>query len=357
MVKNEERLVGLDLFRIGLAFLVFLFHSSMMGCTYSFLTQFVQMGAVAMTAFFSLSGFALYYVYNKIEITELAEIKNFYIKRLISIYPNYLITAILFITLFSTTPIKQELLLVPIEIMGLQTVFSSLFGYSHNGGTWFISCIILCYLSFPYVLNVTKQQGNKSKFILIALCVFILLYSTKIVRVFKIADIYSNPFFRFLEFYIGILLASFIEYIQRKEHIRKFIANKFVALLLIISMITCITIAVKRGYHVNNYMKYSYFVLPVLLILLPSLALIKFHYFNNNLIFYLSNISYAFFLGQFFCFNVVKKYMATIQENHVMVFIVSFFICITYSILLYHFVQIPCKKILTNFFFKSKQKS
>ena len=60
-----QRVVSLDIFRFLLAFLVFLFHSWMhIGCYYSWIfTPFISMGAIAMTAFFILSGYSLYLAY------------------------------------------------------------------------------------------------------------------------------------------------------------------------------------------------------------------------------------------------------------------------------------------------------
>ena len=83
-------MIGLDLFRVIAAFTVFLFHSSIhMGCTYGIFQDFVSMGAVFMTGFFLLSGFVIFKTYSKREITKISEIKNFYLKRLITLIPVY----------------------------------------------------------------------------------------------------------------------------------------------------------------------------------------------------------------------------------------------------------------------------
>ena len=58
MKKNEERVVGLDMMRIAMAILIFMFHSRIhvLNCSYGILNSFVDMGAIAMTGFFMLSG-------------------------------------------------------------------------------------------------------------------------------------------------------------------------------------------------------------------------------------------------------------------------------------------------------------
>lgn len=54
----------LDYMRIVSAFFVFLFHSNIhVGIRYGFLTPFVNVGAIFMTAFFMLSGVSLAYNY------------------------------------------------------------------------------------------------------------------------------------------------------------------------------------------------------------------------------------------------------------------------------------------------------
>lgn len=58
---NYSRVVGLDLLRISLALLIFLFHSHIhiLKCDYGIMNGFISMGAIAMTGFFLLSGYTL----------------------------------------------------------------------------------------------------------------------------------------------------------------------------------------------------------------------------------------------------------------------------------------------------------
>ena len=62
---SKPRLYGLDLFRIISAAVVFMFHTVNSGCNYGFLQGFIKNGYVLMTGFFVLSGYVLYYVYQK----------------------------------------------------------------------------------------------------------------------------------------------------------------------------------------------------------------------------------------------------------------------------------------------------
>ena len=63
IVSTKMRIIGLDVFRIFLTMLVFAFHSNIhFQCHYGILDNFVSMGAIAMTGFFMLSGFSMFYV-------------------------------------------------------------------------------------------------------------------------------------------------------------------------------------------------------------------------------------------------------------------------------------------------------
>ena len=98
--SETQRLVGLDFFRIVLALLVFLFHSIVKyDCDYGPLTTFFRMGAIAMTGFMVLSGYVLSKMYNYKNMSVLVEIKKFYLKRIITLFPLYYFIA--FITDFS----------------------------------------------------------------------------------------------------------------------------------------------------------------------------------------------------------------------------------------------------------------
>ena len=87
----NQRVIGLDLIRISLAVLIFMFHSHIhvLKCDYGFFNGFIRMGAIAMTGFFLLSGYAINLSSDSKDMSDIKEIKRFYTKRLISILPLY----------------------------------------------------------------------------------------------------------------------------------------------------------------------------------------------------------------------------------------------------------------------------
>ena len=162
LLSGGQRIIGLDYLRISLAVLVFLFHSHshVLKCDYGVLNGFVSMGAIAMTGFFLLSGYALNLSNKNFENAR--DVKKFYIKRLIAILPLYYAYAAInvAINIFrnGTTAAIEELILFPTEFLGIQSVFASLFPYSHNGGSWFISCILICYLLYPLLQIISRKS-------------------------------------------------------------------------------------------------------------------------------------------------------------------------------------------------------
>lgn len=70
-------------------------------------------------------------------------------------------------------------MIAPVEIWGFQSLLSSLFSVSHNGGAWFISCILFCYLLFLYFQNCIKQMKFQSKITLVVFGGGVLLYAPK----------------------------------------------------------------------------------------------------------------------------------------------------------------------------------
>ena len=91
-----KRILGLDYLRIMMVFMVFLFHSWMhLGFQLGKLTSFISEGAVYMTMFFMLSGYVLGLKYKHLPMDKLS-LKNFYVKRIASIFPLYIICVVLY---------------------------------------------------------------------------------------------------------------------------------------------------------------------------------------------------------------------------------------------------------------------
>lgn len=270
---SRTRLIGLDLFRIISMAIILMFHSSIhYGCYYGVLDEFVKAGAVMMTGFFMLSGYSLWYVYGGKDFFNTNKIRRFWLKRIISIFPGYYVGGIIYIIFIGKENLAQNILLMPMELLGLQSLYPNTFNLTHNGGTWFVSCILICYMIFPFLTWILEQLSPKGRLLSIGVCAGILLYSPILVNGIPIGSIYSNPFLRLLEFAIGMELASLQGEFQRNRIMKTLFLKKGMIVVEAIFAIVAVTFCMKRGIGCGDYMLYSWIVLPVFILMFPALG-------------------------------------------------------------------------------------
>lgn len=344
-----------------MAFLIFMFHSRIhvLHCSYGFLNYFVDMGAIAMTGFFMLSGYVINLSYSRKDMSSSVELKRFYLKRLISIIPLYFIWAFILVIanvlVNGKSAIVEEFVLFPIEILGIQSVYSSLFEFSHNGGSWFISCILICYFLYPLLQNITKNITDKNRLVVISVLSVILLWSPFVQHYFHLQSIYSNPFFRVLEFSIGILVSQ----MNNSSNPCKIILTMRSSIVCIMSLIFLVLgVTIARIINIpGDYMLYNWVALPCFISLIISLGSYNFKEFQNSkLIKYLSELSFCIFLGQIiYIWSVVKYFLNYFgSETNMMNILVSFIVVLGIANVLHYFVEIPSSKYLTQRFIINK---
>ena len=112
---------------------------------------------------------------------------------------------------FNTIDFKQYIIYTPIELLGLQSIFSNVMEIFHNGGTWFISCLIICYLVYPLLHNLIINIRSINKAIaLLVIFVFLLVYLPIYNTFSESLSLYTNPFYRLLEFATGVVIARIV---------------------------------------------------------------------------------------------------------------------------------------------------
>lgn len=354
---NNKRVIGLDLLRISLALLIFMFHSRchVLKCDYGVLNGFVTMGAIAMTGFFLLSGYVINLSTRRNDLTSPKEIGKFYAKRLIAILPLYYAYALVNIAINviqnGSSAAAEELMLFPIETLCIQSVFASLFNFSHNGGSWFISCIMICYFVFPLFDILTNKLSDKTRTLIIIVLIAILLWSPFVENFFNCQSIYSNPFFRTLEFAIGMLVSQMNIKHETDNRLIVFLRKPWVCLSSAIILILGVSMAYYLGIP-GHFMLYSWVALPCFISLLFSLGYIRFVKMQNSkTIHYLSALSFAFFLSQLL---VVWNTVATLTDKlglygdtaNIFNIILSFILCFGIANAFYFLVERPSTKYL-----------
>lgn len=213
---NNKRVIFLDIVRIILALWILLYHSIIhLHCDYGFLNVILIHQTIPMTLFFMLSGYSLQMVYGNKSMDDGKAVKNFFFKRLISIWPLYMVCTILIIIMnvgAGQQSIIDNFILFPIEVLGIQSLFpGSLFNYASNSGTWFISCLFLGYAMFPILMRIVDCKWKiRGKVLLLVILLALWIYISFVGRKYDVQFMYTNPLMRLLEFFIGMSLANIV---------------------------------------------------------------------------------------------------------------------------------------------------
>ena len=346
-MEKREHLPLLDILRVAVCSVVLLFHA--VGHKFwvieqdAFFYPNLATGAIYMDAFFILSGFLLFYLHGD-KFTEFIEskIKNFYFKRFIRIYPQYIIytLVIIFYSKFFNWVIY------PTEILGIQSFFPALFKLVGNGGTWFISCLFFSYLMFPLLAKLVQitKRNLLNMFLLFGLCVYISMVAAS----FKIGwmPVYINPIYRMFEFMIGLYLAKMFIQAPKIKNLYYILSSLGAIILLLI----LVPILYKNNYingldFKKNFIWYNCITIPLFSIIIFSLASIKGKFCNilNNskVLSILAGLTFPFYLWQGLAQRLTKQYFMNLDVPPLAcLFIVN----LTLAIIAY----ILFDKILTN---------
>lgn len=341
--KAKHRLFLLDIIRIICALLIYGRHSiTMYGCTYGHLLDSVicSLTGSVMTCFFVLSGFALYYQYSSKKF-DYNNILTFYKNRLITILPSYYLIHFVYI-LFNGKLLRDWVVLSPIELFGIQSIYNSLFGILHNGGTWFVSCMLFCYFIYPIIQTIIDNLKFKYKIILLFVLYFIVIYSYYVVIRYGLDSNYSNPFFRCFEFLVGIIVASLLF-----DHSQENSNNVFVlSFFLCISIYGCLIHFIFNISVLNTCI--IYLTIPAicwLLVLSSNMRICCLE--KSSLLSVLSGMSYQFYLIQMFLWPLSDKIVSVINVFfNVNKLVVSFLTCTALSFIIYKFYDNPIKKLI-----------
>ena len=323
------------------------------GYDYKFLNNFVSMGAMFMTGFFMLSGFVVSYSYQNDSLIKKNSLKYFYIKRMVSIYPLYWLYGS-YRTIIQGDTLITNIMMFPIEALGLQSVWHGLFNYGHNNGTWFISCLLFCYVLFPFINEVLSQICIREKITIFLFCFLVSIYTPFLCKITGFDFIYSNYHdcvFRCIEFFLGCILFSMINSIN-KLHFVNSIKNWFAFIIELIILIIVVSMGVNFKIGIYDYNLYSVVGIPMFCIMFITLYEIEITApLIKKLIKYLSDISYAFYLMQYFAWSYTPRILNYFSiDNNINRIILSFALCIGISTMVHYFFEKPVSKKCINIF-------
>lgn len=346
-MEKREHLAILDIIKICCAVLIYMRHSiTMFGCTYgSSLVDGLICATTSpiMVCFFVVSGFSIYYNNSNRNLLDAGELRTFYKKRFITLFPIYILVHMLSYVLVVNT-VQQKIYSTPVELLGLQSMYGGLFGISHSGATWFISSLLLGYFIYPLVQELLKM--NQRCIYLVTSVIFTVLVYSEVVmlQIFGVQPGYVNPVFRAMQVAFGAALC--MAFTEDDKGNNKKAAIMMVANLIITGLLTVFALHYKMGIEYVTTPIYYYLIAFAMLISIkfkPRLLT------KSKLIKYAGSLTFYFFILQVFLWRLSAKVCGlTGFESNKGKLLVSFVLCVALSIICKELFDKHAQKYLKN---------
>ena len=346
-MEKREHLAILDIIKICCAVLIYMRHSiTMFGCTYgSSLVDGLICATTSpiMVCFFVVSGFSIYYNNSNRNLLDAGELRTFYKKRFITLFPIYILVHMLSYVLVVNT-VQQKIYSTPVELLGLQSMYGGLFGISHSGATWFISSLLLGYFIYPLVQELLKMN-QRCIYLVTSVIFFVLVYSEVVMlQIFGVQPGYVNPVFRAMQVAFGAALC--MAFTEDDKGNNKKAAIMMVANLIITGLLTVFALHYKMGIEYVTTPSYYYLIAFAMLISIkfkPRLLT------KSKLIKYAGSLTFYFFILQVFLWRLSAKVCGlTGFESNKGKLLVSFVLCVALSIICKELFDKHAQKYLKN---------
>ena len=345
---KKQYLYNLDLLRSLFCIMVLFFHAVIHKAwliNSSFWTNGFLASAIFMDAFFLLSGFVLFYLYSTKDYSDYANVKFFYVRRLLKIYPLYILHTIVWCLLYQ----QFYPSVLPSIVLGISSFFPTLFGKMGIGGTWFVSVIFFCYFCFPVLCSFIKNKKIITLLLLILFSYLLIVYVNILAVNWKINkfSVYVNPIYRLLMFFIGMCVSGIFIQISERKH-------KHVHLSVVLLIAILVVYLTSEFYHLKfigevkfatNWTFYSCITIPLFALLIYSCADCKNRFLislsKSCVIQHFSKISFPFYLAQAFSIYLYKTYfkVSVVWQQIVIIFAITYIIAVCYHL---------CANVLNN---------
>lgn len=199
MIKSIQGLRALAMLGI------FLFHSGLL-----------LNGTFPVTFFFILSGFVLYYSrFDKVDMS-FNEWLVWIFNKMKPLYIIHLVTFLLSIIIrwewLTRLTVPQIIKRIVLDLFLIQSLFEN-DAFIFNGLAWYLSITFILYLIAIPLIRIIKKIPSEKLIIAIVL-LLIIEYTLNVINISNMASVYlySNPFYRVLDFTLGMLVSRmFIE--------------------------------------------------------------------------------------------------------------------------------------------------
>ncbi len=350
-------------FRFFFALIVFLSHLSLTNShdpLFEKLNKAVfQEGYLGVSFFFILSGFVLALNYKNKFLKNEITYRDFWIARIARIYPLHLVTLLVALPIclggLTADPFLWFGKLVLNAFLLQSFVPLPDIYFSFNGASWSISDEFFFYFMLPFIISFAfkyqKTIGLYAFLFLIAAIPLGIMVSSQMVvhRLF-----YINPFFRIVDFMIGIMLYELYE----KNSLKAFMLNKKTATFIEVFAISLFALffighnAVPQGYRFSCY----YWVpMSCMIMAFAYQAGYISDFLSKDLFVLLGEISFGFYMIH----QLVILYVTAIHTkygllgNDWLLMLVIFIITLTGSYISFRVIEQPCNRFVRQKFKKT----
>lgn len=282
----KKTLDGLTVMRGLFAIYVLFFHISIRGGIHSnhWISTMVSNGAVSMSFFFLLSGFVLAYSYEG----KVIEYKEFITRRILRLYPAYLLFGLITLPELLTLPGKEIVSGLILFLTSTQAwVYQSTSSWGFSG-SWTVSVELFFYMLFPIMLPIIQRNLKLSLFTALALTSLLIPLSESFTIDYSPirAVYYSTPIYRLPEFIFGVALG-----IAYKSGFR---VNQYQAAIAFVAMLIVLLIEKNYGYMLYNIVTVP--AISVLIVYMSNINICKIRIMKPFM--YFGTMSYSFYLMQ-----------------------------------------------------------
>jgi peptidoglycan/LPS O-acetylase OafA/YrhL len=341
------------------AFYVFLFHIHIRIplSANTYISNFLEVGAIGMSVFFILSGFILSLRYQE-EILNPHFQQRYFVSRVARICPVYFTAALLSLPWFgvdfgvidSIKPFLQASFLVLVSVFLIQAWFPQTLSFWNIGGSWSISVEAFFYSIFPFVYKACLRLSKKKLIILFFIGYLLSILPGLSFVIFdnkNLGIFYSMPIFRAPEFFLGIICFLICKF----DRIR-FVSTSLLFVVLIIFILYLSIIGMKLPIYVCH----NWIVAPIILLFLVYIIQndnsVVYKVLSNRVFEWLGKISYGFYSYQFLIIFPLKnnhkdivEFIPTLANIWILVAI-SLVLLIMISAVSYHYIEEPMRRVI-----------
>ncbi len=318
----------------------------------------VAFGPCAVSFFFMLSGFSMCMGYYHKVLQKNFSWKHFIVKRIIRLYPLHLLCLCGWLVLNCNLIVSREgvqLCSIISNLLMLQSLIpKQRFYFSGNAQSWCLSDLMFFYAVFPFVVKFIQNQKRGIIFsVVILVLYFVILPFIK--GDYIHAFVYINPLFRFIDFYIGILLYKLYTKLKESNSDEIIISDVKAGIIQFFSIVVSV-LAILVYPKMPEALRYqSLFWIPSALLLLSFSIFDKkgiARVFDNKIFEYLGIISFTFYMLHILGISASNFVFSKcgIEINVVIKALMQFIFVLLGSMVVNRFFEKPvCKKLEKKF--------